>query len=304
MDQVKKSRIIYHYTDGNGAKGIIESQALWLTHYMYLNDSNELTIFKEAVAEWVKNISDSRIIDGLCKILFEDFFGKQNDNTEKIPYSEGYIASFCDDEGDRLSQWRAYGKGHGYAIGFDEAELKIWLEKNPFWKKRSFMTDVSYGNILTLPKDIADDLERYAYLINPLKHMEEMKVYPDPTKVRISMYEEAIKLFSHCLCRFKDEGFSEEKEVRIMLVVPISTVEKKNEDDKQGKSFIKFRSVRGNLVPYVELSQESCRLPIKQIIVGPSPNVKLREKAMQILLETNGMNPEIVKISHILYGEM
>jgi hypothetical protein len=89
-----------------------------------------------------------------------------------------------------------------------------------------------------------------------------------------------------------------------MLVVPISTVEKKNEDDKQGKSFIKFRSVRGNLVPYVELSQESCRLPIKQIIVGPSPNVKLREKAMQILLETNGMNPEIVKISHILYREM
>lgn len=76
MDKVKKSRIIYHYTDGNGAKGIIESQALWLTHYMYLNDSNELTIFKEAVAEWVKNISDSRIIDGLCKILFEDFFGK------------------------------------------------------------------------------------------------------------------------------------------------------------------------------------------------------------------------------------
>lgn len=34
---------IYHYTDLNGLKGIIESGSLWATHFSFLNDSNELT---------------------------------------------------------------------------------------------------------------------------------------------------------------------------------------------------------------------------------------------------------------------
>lgn len=33
---------IYHYTDLNGLKGIIESGSLWATHFSFLNDSNEL----------------------------------------------------------------------------------------------------------------------------------------------------------------------------------------------------------------------------------------------------------------------
>ncbi|EFD2622350.1 hypothetical protein CK189_005805, partial [Escherichia coli] len=34
---------IYHYTDLNGLKGIIESGSLWATHFSFLNDSNELS---------------------------------------------------------------------------------------------------------------------------------------------------------------------------------------------------------------------------------------------------------------------
>ncbi|MCX2944386.1 hypothetical protein ORG37_14910 [Rahnella perminowiae] len=33
---------IFHYTDLNGLKGIIESGSLWATHFSFLNDSNEL----------------------------------------------------------------------------------------------------------------------------------------------------------------------------------------------------------------------------------------------------------------------
>lgn len=32
---------IYHYTDLNGLKGIIESEALWATNINFLNDKNE-----------------------------------------------------------------------------------------------------------------------------------------------------------------------------------------------------------------------------------------------------------------------
>jgi hypothetical protein len=33
---------LYHYTDGRGLKGIIESQTIWFTDYRHLNDPSEL----------------------------------------------------------------------------------------------------------------------------------------------------------------------------------------------------------------------------------------------------------------------
>ncbi|MEU6190491.1 hypothetical protein [Nocardia sp. NPDC047038] len=32
---------LYHYTDINGLKGILDSGEIWLTHMAYLNDSQE-----------------------------------------------------------------------------------------------------------------------------------------------------------------------------------------------------------------------------------------------------------------------
>jgi len=33
---------LYHYTDANGLKGIIENDEIWFTDYRYLNDPSEL----------------------------------------------------------------------------------------------------------------------------------------------------------------------------------------------------------------------------------------------------------------------
>ncbi|EJG2383281.1 hypothetical protein HMPREF1144_0490 [Klebsiella sp. OBRC7] len=43
---------IYHYTDLNGLKGIIESGSLWATHFSFLNDSNELTHGMNCLVKW------------------------------------------------------------------------------------------------------------------------------------------------------------------------------------------------------------------------------------------------------------
>jgi len=34
---------LYHYTDGRGLKGIIESETIWFTDYRHLNDPSELS---------------------------------------------------------------------------------------------------------------------------------------------------------------------------------------------------------------------------------------------------------------------
>src|SRR5262245_39979140 len=38
---------LYHYTGIRGLKGIINSQTLWATHYRYLNDTEEVTLFRD-----------------------------------------------------------------------------------------------------------------------------------------------------------------------------------------------------------------------------------------------------------------
>lgn len=52
---------LYHYTTLEGLKGIISSNALWATHYKYLNDSSEVdyarSIISEALADTIEKNS-------------------------------------------------------------------------------------------------------------------------------------------------------------------------------------------------------------------------------------------------------
>jgi hypothetical protein len=298
MDQIEKSRIIYHYTDENGAKGIIESQSLWLTHYMHLNDKSELSIFRSALNEWIKasDIQD-RLILGHMNIIMTPIWG----DPSKTPEKEGYVMSFCDDEGDRLSQWRAYGKGRGIALGFDEKELKILLENEHKINKldTSFMGDVSYGNGMTLPKDIITDLEKFVE-VNSEKKLTEM-LSEGKGKEYAQAAAESEELLMKCLSRFKHEGFSEEKEVRIITFVPVSVFRINEKGSKKDTEMIKFRTVDSAIIPYKELFEGRYRLPIKKIFIGPSPDIEVRKHTLQILLKNNNMDSEMVKISKIPY---
>jgi hypothetical protein len=300
MDQIKKSRTIYHYTDEKGAKGIIESQSIWATHYMHLNDKSELHIFRDVFAEWIKTVDTlPNMLMAFFNLFLSEFLGDTSKNQK--PGKEGYIVSFCDDGGDRLSQWRAYGNGRGIALGFDETELNTLLGKDQKNKKldTAFFGDVSYGDIMTLPEDIVADLEKCAEWRSEEKRKE---LYMAGIDVMNAAIAESMDLFTKCICRFKHKGFSEEKEVRIVIFVPAATVGISEKESKKNSGTIKFRTVEGNIiVPYCELFEGGYRLPIKQIIIGPSPDIEMRKRTLQILLETNGMDPEIVKISGIPY---
>lgn len=46
----KKHPYLYHYTTLEGLKGILETQTLWATHFEFLNDSSELSTFKDILS--------------------------------------------------------------------------------------------------------------------------------------------------------------------------------------------------------------------------------------------------------------
>jgi hypothetical protein len=38
---------LYHYTNWDGLSGILKTKSLWATHYRFVNDSSEFTLFRD-----------------------------------------------------------------------------------------------------------------------------------------------------------------------------------------------------------------------------------------------------------------
>ena len=80
-----------------------------------------------------------------------------------------------------------------------------------------------------------------------------------------------------CSAHIKHSGFNEENEYRLVFGFKAATTYKE----------IKFRNYRGTVIPYIELFKEegdAPNLPIRKIIIGPSPHADLRKKAIELQL--------------------
>ncbi len=113
------TNILFHYTDENGLKGIIQSGSLWLTNYKKLcvksdksgrSDPLELKIIRD----YLNNKVNGDGIENSFKQYFEDHMNN----------SECYIISFCEDDSN-TELWNTYGSNEGkasagYALGFSE----------------------------------------------------------------------------------------------------------------------------------------------------------------------------------------
>jgi hypothetical protein len=115
--------IVYHYTDTQAFKGVIEKAALWATDFRYLNDSGELVYtwaaFVERLDQLVAQPGDYseayraqlealRLMNARDLMLFDDAM---------------FVACFTELP-DAVSQWTGYGdKGRGLALGFDSERI-------------------------------------------------------------------------------------------------------------------------------------------------------------------------------------
>jgi hypothetical protein len=97
--------------------------------------------------------------------------------------------------------------------------------------------------------------------------------------------------------RCKHRGFEEEREVRLIVSEPSAAIG----PDPEKTSNLPYRVVRnyirgGATVPCIHLfeDQKLKTLPINRVIVGPHPDKRERGKAVKLLLQSNGINSEVV----------
>jgi hypothetical protein len=120
-------KLVWHYTNGAGFLGILQSATIYASQVSALNDKTETKyatdIYKNAVQELIKERADDHDAVTFLNAVLE--FVKDNPDSPAHGISKFFVTCFSGDE-DELTQWDRYGKPNGYALGFRARGL--WRE--------------------------------------------------------------------------------------------------------------------------------------------------------------------------------
>ena len=276
--QNKYENSLFHYTNAEGLKGILESNKLWATATYCSNDRSELKYFSEIlnkkIDEKFKIDIDENLYYAVNKMIITDEYIKEI--TDFLHRLKHFITCFSLINGEDeyhhglLSQWRGYGDDGGYAIQFDKSKLFNSSEKlvDNDKKQQIILNKVIYG-------ENKNDWEKFfkTHIEQKIKPKQKDLSNPfsgTPAKLEpdVAVLSELTLLAPFC----KNPHFSEEREFRISYGIDKDTD-------------CNFTNRNGLIIPYIELDFDiiSC---INRIIIGPSPRSDDRVRSVKALLKS------------------
>ncbi|MDX9860407.1 MAG: DUF2971 domain-containing protein, partial [Rhodospirillales bacterium] len=265
---------IYHYCPTGTFLKILESKAIWLSDIRHMSDYKEGRWAYELIEGVIKERSTKGLDGGLPEVLLRMFeiwnlsrlrlpkvsasaFHNEFEEVVDGNATSAFIACFSE-EGDLLSQWRAYADdGLGVTIGFDPESFG--LEPRPAYVSRDPHSAIGLAPVVydscNQRRTIEARLERY--LTDPRL----------ATKAEETAAECAADLGAVGLT-FKNPSFSEEREWRI-IHTPMRMGP--GEMDFRGAiTDVHYRVSGGNVVAYFPFSfAETADPAIKEVVLGP-----------------------------------
>ena len=271
---------VYHYTSLEGLLGIIKSHSLWATNIYFLNDKQEsyhgCKCFRNTVIQLSGDVISEENKPILLKAL--DIYENESDLSKNLPLKHVYSISFCKDD-DKLSQWRGYGSKQGISIGFDKDKLIDFVGNVHLNCMADEIIYTSEKETVQMSKKLKDFFgSSQRGLLNEMDHFATLT----------STYSHLSKLIPF----FKDSGFSEEDEFRLVFTPYICLPE------------VHFRVNNNGLVPYIILHNDTLKyLPIKTITLGPTKDYDFVKSGVRMLLDSQGYNNVDIKESNIPYRD-
>jgi hypothetical protein len=231
---------VYHYTTDEGFKGIIESQEIWATSIYHLNDYAEFKHGSDAFIESAKALLNSKkSVDAAIQLL-----SYLSDTHPPL-----FVCSFsAAGDGDDLSQWRAYSRGSGYAIGFPIAELSshAGILRFDLWQCEYGTTDAS-----RFVEGLVEIMEQIFEIAGGVNGFRLQFPFKDPSK------DGMLAMLLKFVAKYKHDAFSAEREWRLVYLL------------KTGDR-VRFRMSDSVSVPYVDFSLKNEELwKQAQIVVSP-----------------------------------
>lgn len=274
----KNIKALYHYTNLEGAQGIISDKTFWASHIKFMNDSKEYSHGLEVCESIVQKLIQELPLENLRRAYLEEVFTILEEQDTDI-----FVVSFCE-SGDLLSQWRGYSRSqHGISIGFDFSSLfdvSFHLSEENFF-----------------PRKVIYDHKLQERIIRRIINVSLISLELSEVKPQFSPKEVA-RTIGYFLPLFKHATFSEEKEWRIIVT---------NSRSMSYQHELKFRARDNIILPYIELEthnkvlQNDNRLPVNQIIIGPSGTNEFTARSINYYLKNVGYPTVPIKLSHIPY---
>lgn len=271
----RKPQILFHYTSGSGLIGILESRSIWATSIRFLNDSTEYSLALNLARNVVQELADKplgKFERALYAVLLERL---------TLDVQEVYVSSFTENA-DQLSQWRAYcPTTGGYSVGFRTKFLVDSLDSIP----HRFLACCIYDS--NTHQELVRDLVKGVVLAAE----ESLSSGVPKDRVFRESYKQLGRLLPLLAPALKDPSFAEEQEWRLVCL-PIS-FENQNPHFRQGRSM---------LIPYYEhFFPNKTRVPIEELVIGPTPHPQLARDATHSLLSASGLTLTSVRSSSIPY---
>lgn len=263
VQHLQSGQKLCHYTSLEGVIGIIGGRDLWLTNSRFSNDDEETNYGHGLVDEILDDLRQVATNDGTRV----DWLGRLADRIASSRGDQVYVCCFCEKD-NLLSQWRGYAEnGGGISIEFDPDGFT------------AFTGPDSLHGLMRLWK-VFYDCEQQRKIVRACIDYPHWPAQGDDEKIPFIV--DALQFF---IPTFKNSDFRYEQERRLIFTPHPTAVPKP-----------KFRTRRGLLVPYFSLQELSnptglrdpyFRLPIRSILVGPSPHRALNVQSTRLMLDTN-----------------
>lgn len=267
---------VWHYTDAAALIGMLQNQRMWASSASMLNDSQELAYGLDLATEIIDKAKGPAADDKSIEV------GALRAARHALIDTNSVFVVCAATERDDLSQWRAYAPNGGVAIGMEPRPLRVVINN------ADSINDAKGSVIENGWRMVEYDRTIQRSLIE--KWIKYNTVSLNKGINRDLAQAEAKQLLINLVVGFKHPGFAAEREARIAF------------EDTVADLPVQFRAAKLGVLPYVELgyrrdrgkfvqvalSSQCSALPIREILIGPNPNMEASKGGVEKLLSLLG----------------
>jgi len=271
---------LYHYTTGSNLIRILGSGELWATQLNCLNDASEYLYVMGRLRAHILKQYGSRVSSDTRFLL--DLILQGRISHPEAAREGRFVACFTED-GDDLSQWRAYGGGEGgYALQFDSTYLRSFPQDPP---------TIVLGRV-EYRENVQDRFLRSVSTHTIKFFRDGLKKKRAPS--REAWAEEFLLHWSSIVSMFapfiKHPKFSSEREWRLVYHLQDEAIPR--------MQYLQKNSMMTKHVPLrVMLRNGQPCLPLTGITVGPCRHRRISRSSVEDLLRTSGYSVDEVHVS-------
>jgi hypothetical protein len=282
---------LYHYTNLDGLRGILEHRALWLGHISCLNDPSELQYGRRIINEAIDAVLQ-RETDNLSRkfILSLSNFVQASATTST---HHTFLTCFCE-SGNLLSQWQVYAhSGEGYCIGFEFSSatrikhdlVNLGEGKEPYLRKVIYNEKLQH-------KLVQEYLDGLLVAARAALNRRDDQRFSDAGANATVMAVQAASVLMDMLICFKHPAFESENEWRLL---------RSTREDFEPEG-LQFRVGGGELTPYRPMhiynieNDKPATFPARSVGLGPKLEPGRTRSTVQLLLLSMSTGDHPIKL--------